>query len=196
MMTSVVVLSNSYPWLLVMQQTSTFLQSIHWDVTVTHTVWRCLDWLDRNHKMVLAGIMVTTMVHLLFSLLLLLGAMLYRRTHFIPWMVSHMIIIIIMVTTFTCWTFMSFFMHLLVAIVFPVVAGLVLGLLIFEWRLVMRTFVIWGEGERGTVNEGERRTVKKVEIGTVKKWERGTVKEKESGAVKEGEVVDGSFEKR
>ena len=35
MMTSVVVLSNSYPWLLVMQQTSTFLQSIHWDVTVS-----------------------------------------------------------------------------------------------------------------------------------------------------------------
>jgi hypothetical protein len=39
-----------------------------------------------------------------------------------------------MVAAFTCWTFMSFFVDLLVAIVFPVAAGLVLGLWIQLWR--------------------------------------------------------------
>merc|ERR1712123_316928 len=89
--------------------------------------------------------MVTTVVHLLLSLLLLLGTMLYRWKLLIPWMVSHMIIIIIMVTTFTCWTFMSFFVHLLVAIVFPMVAGLVLGLWIVMWRQVYHLFTVLRE---------------------------------------------------
>ena len=115
---------------------------------MTHAVWKCLDWLDRNHKEVLVIIMVTTVMHFIFSLMLIFGTMFYRRTFLIPWMVSHMISIIIMVITFTCWTFMSFFIDLLLAIVFPVVGGLVLGLWIGMWRQVYHFSTILRDMDR------------------------------------------------
>ena len=71
-----------------------------------------------------------------FSVLLLLGIMLQRRAFFFPWLCSDMVILILMVATFTFTCFLSFFVDLLVAIVFPVVGGLVLGLWIFLWRRV------------------------------------------------------------
>ena len=38
--------------------------------------------------------------------------------------------------TFVTWAFLSFFVHVLVAIVFPILAGSVLGLHIYLWRNV------------------------------------------------------------
>ena len=75
--------------------------------------------------------------------------MLYKRLLFIPWMVSDMIFIIIMVIVFSSWTFLSFFVGWLVAIVFPFVSGLLLGVCIFFWRQVQFTFVVLGETDRG-----------------------------------------------
>ena len=89
-------------------------------ISVTRVVWKGFDWVDLNHRMILAGVIGSTVVHVFFCLMLVLGAILYNRSLFIPWMVSDMIIIILMVVTFTCWTFMSFFVDLLVAFVFPV----------------------------------------------------------------------------
>ena len=54
----------------------------------------------------------------------------------LPWLVSHMIVIIITTIIFICWTFITFFIDLLVTIVFPVLSGLVLGISILLWRLV------------------------------------------------------------
>ena len=105
-----------------------------------NAVLRCLDWLDRNHKEVLAILMVTSVVHFIVSFLLIVGTFLYRQNLIIPWIISHMLSIILMVISFTCWTFFSFFIDLLLAIVFPVVAGLVLGLWIVMWREVYHFF--------------------------------------------------------
>jgi hypothetical protein len=77
--------------------------------------------------------------------MLVLGGILNQRSLFIPWMVSEMCIIILMVVTFTCWTFMSFFVDLLVAIVSPVMAGLLLGFWIYLWRRVLAVFVQLGK---------------------------------------------------
>ena len=115
---------------------------------VNDAIGICFDWLDRNYQAVMAGIIVTAVVHLLFSLLLVLGTMLYKRLLFIPWMVSDMIFIIIMVIVFSSWTFLSFFVGLLVAIIFPFVGGLILGFWIFLWRQVQFTFVVFGETDR------------------------------------------------
>ena len=101
---------------------------------MTVAALKCLDWLDRNHKEVLAIILISTVIHFIISCSLVLGIMTRRRTFITPWLVSHMINIITMVIIFTCWTFMSFFIDLLMAIMFPVVAGLVLGLWIVMWR--------------------------------------------------------------
>merc|ERR1719250_530198 len=78
--------------------------------------------------------MITAILHLLFSVMLILGTLLYRRSLLIPWMIFHMVI------TFTFLTFFSFFINLLLAIVFPVVAGLLLGLWIVMWREVYHFF--------------------------------------------------------
>eukprot|EP00092_Neocalanus_flemingeri_P004305 GFUD01004628.1.p1 GENE.GFUD01004628.1~~GFUD01004628.1.p1 ORF type:complete len:245 (+),score=55.56 GFUD01004628.1:354-1088(+) len=124
-----------------------WLEKNHWDVKVTRAVWRGVDWVDMNHRMVLSGVIGCTVVHILFSFMLVLGGILYNRSLFIPWMLSDMLIIILMVITFTCWTFMSFFVDLLVAIVFPVVAGLTLGFWIHLWRRVRSVFNQLGRRE-------------------------------------------------
>jgi len=54
----------------------------------------------------------------------------------IPWLVSHMVNIVLMITTFTFWTFIAFFIDLLMAIMFPLLAGLMLGLSIVMWKEV------------------------------------------------------------
>ena len=118
---------------------------------MTRVVWKGFDWVDMNHRMILAGVIGSTVVHVFFCLMLVLGAILYNRSLFIPWMVSDMIIIILMVVTFTCWTFMSFFVDLLVAIVFPVLGGLVLGLCIHLWRRVHSFFIQLGRREMGKI---------------------------------------------
>ena len=96
-------------------------------------MWISLTEVDRNHTVVLVIIMLIAVVHLVFSLVMLLGTILCKRTLLIPWLISHMISIIIMVITFTCWTCMSFFIDLLLAIVFPMMGGLVLGLVLGLW---------------------------------------------------------------
>ena len=45
-----------------------------------------------------------------------------------------------MTTLFTLWTFITFFIDLLVSVVFPVMSGLVLGLSILAWRLVYASY--------------------------------------------------------
>ena len=109
---------------------------------VTHAVRTSLDWVDRNHTFVLSILLVMFLVHLFFSLMLMIATKCDKRTLLIPWMVSHMISSLIMITTFTFWTFMSFFIDLLVAIIFPVIGGLVLGLWIVMWRQVYHFFAI------------------------------------------------------
>ena len=75
-----------------------------------------------------------------------------RRKLFLPWLISHMVIISTMTTVFICWTFITFFIDLLVSIVFPVVSGLVLGVSILVWRLVFSVFRSQGgrAGEEGS----------------------------------------------
>ena len=114
-------------------------------------MWKAFDWVDMNHRILLSGVIGCAMVHNLFSLILVLGVVLYKRILFIPWMVSDMFIIILMVATFTCWTFMSFFVDLLVAIVFPVIAGLVLGFWIYLWRRVRSFFILLGRRKVGQI---------------------------------------------
>ena len=79
---------------------------------------------------------ILTMIHFIFSCLLYIGSSPARPRLRLPWLISHMIIIIITTIIFICWTFITFFIDLLVTIVFPVLSGLVLGVSILLWRLV------------------------------------------------------------
>ena len=88
----------------------------------------------------MGSFLLLSFLHLTASALLYCSVSPVRRKLFLPWLVSHMLIIATMTTVFICWTFITFFIDLLVSIVFPVVSGLVLGLNILVWRLVFTVY--------------------------------------------------------
>lgn len=137
---SVLLLVNASTWHYVNKAIQRWLVENHWDRQVTQAVAKCFHWVDLHHERLLGGLILAWVVHLLLSLLLLLGAMLHRRWMLLPWLCSHMTLLVVMVVTFVSWTFLSFFVDLLVAVIFPVCAGLFLGLWIFLWRGVRRHY--------------------------------------------------------
>ena len=121
-------------WTRLREWVNSWLVRNHWDVEVTQSVWKGLDWMDHHHRFILAGLIAASSIHLLSTLLLILGTMLSKRSLLIPWIISDLAIIILMVFLFISWTFLSFFVDLLIAIVFPVLSGLLLGLWVVVWR--------------------------------------------------------------
>ena len=113
---------------------------------MTRVVWGSVAWLDTHHEFLLGSILLSWMVHLTFSFLLIAGAVKHRRDLFLPWLCSDMVILVLMVATFTFTCFLSFFVDLLVAIVFPVVAGLVLGVWSLLWHRVRAAYLAMGVG--------------------------------------------------
>ena len=103
---------------------------------MTGIVVSYLSLLQSNHTPALVGVIAGVVLHLVLSLLLLLGAMLHKPLLLLPWMVSDMIIITILFIIFSAWSFLSFFIGVLAAILFPFLGGLVLGLKIILWRNV------------------------------------------------------------
>ena len=146
---SVLLLVNTNYWHYINNLWKKWLDTNHWTPEVIQVVWQFFAWVDQYHELILGSIIVSWVLHLLFSCLLLIGAMVHRRALLIPWLCTDMVILILMVVTFTSWTFLSFFVDLLVAIVFPVVGGLVLGLWIFLWRRVRSHHKLLGGGEAG-----------------------------------------------
>ena len=113
---------------------------------MTRVVWGSVAWLDRHHESLLGSILLSWLIHLTFSFLLIAGAVRHRRDLFLPWLCSDMVILVLMVATFTFTCFLSFFVDLLVAIVFPVVAGLVLGVWSLLWHRVRAAYLAMGVG--------------------------------------------------
>ena len=116
---------------------------------MTRVVWWWVAWLDRHHEPLLGSLLLSWLSHLTFSFLLIAGAIKHRRDLFLPWLCSDMVILILMVATFTFTCFLSFFVDLLVAIVFPVVAGLVLGVWSLLWHKVRGAYVAMAVGDPG-----------------------------------------------
>ena len=108
--------------------------------------------ISANSVLVMGSFLLLSFLHLTASALLYCSVSPVRRKLFLPWLVSHMLIIATMTTVFICWTFITFFIDLLVSIVFPVVSGLVLGVSILVWRLVFSVFRSQGgrAGEEGS----------------------------------------------
>lgn len=172
MMSMLVLLPSLYmlvrkeAWQMVRDACNAWLEQNHWDIQVTQVVWKGVKWVDQNHRILLASVIGCTAVYLFFCLMLVLGGILYNRILFLPWMLSNMIIIIIMVISFTCWSFMSFFIDLLMAIVFPVLGGLVLGFNIHLWKRVRSIFVQLGRRARGMKQAGYKQVpLRKIEEG-------------------------------
>ena len=132
------VVEEGWEWM--REWINSWLVRNHWDVAVTQSVWQWLDWMDVHHQFMLSSLILASSIHLLSTLILILGTMILKRSLLLPWIITDLIIIIIMVFLFISWTFLSFFVDLLIAIVFPVMAGLLLGLWIVLWRNTVRLY--------------------------------------------------------
>merc|ERR1712083_1049776 len=143
---SVLLLVNTSYWHNLHSALEGWLERHPWDRKVTRVVWGSVAWLDRHHESLLGSILLSWLLHLTFSFLLLAGAVRHRRDLFLPWLCSDMVILVLMVATFTFTCFLSFFVDLLVAIVFPVVAGLVLGVWSLLWHRVRAAYLAMGVG--------------------------------------------------
>ena len=81
-----------------------------------------------------------TILHFIFSLLLTVGIRLDKRELLLPWLVTHLIIILVKIIIFSFTTFITFFIDLLVSVVFPLITGIVLGVSLLLWRLVFAAY--------------------------------------------------------
>ena len=63
----------------------------------------------------------------------------------LPWLCFDFLTISFVTLAFIAWAFLSFFVHVLLAILFPVIAGAILGLYIYLWRNVRDVFEIYGD---------------------------------------------------
>ena len=95
-----------------------------------------------HHQPVLYGVISAVVVHLLAALLLLLGAMLGKHLLLLPWLVTDLLTILVLFLVFATWSFLSFFVGLLAAILFPFLGGLTLGLKIMLWRQAVSLYTL------------------------------------------------------
>ena len=94
----------------------------------------------QNSSVLLSLLFLFTSLHLIFSLLLVPAVILHRRRLLLPWLTTHILLIVAKIVIFSLCTFITFFIDLLVSVVFPVVSGVVLGLSLLTWRLVLAAY--------------------------------------------------------
>merc|ERR1711874_293734 len=128
MLVSIYLLVNTAAYSLVTGSLSDWLRQHNRDKEVTDIVLSYTELLHLHHRPVLFGVIGGVSLHLLLSLL--------------PWIISDMILIIFLFIIFAAWSFLSFFVGLLAAILFPFLGGLVLGVKIMMWRQVRSLYIL------------------------------------------------------
>ena len=116
MLPSLYCLVREDAWTQLREWVNAWLVGNHWDVEVTQSVWRGLDWLDLHHNYFLGGLVAASATHLLSAILVVVSWRLERRGLLLPWLVTDLTIISLMVAIFIAWTFLSFFIDLYIAI--------------------------------------------------------------------------------
>merc|ERR1711953_883390 len=98
-----------------------------WDLSITRGIISFLNNISDNPSSLLSLLLMFTILHFIFSLLLTVSIRLDKRELLLPWLVTHLIIILVKITIFSFTTFITFFIDLLVSVVFPLITGMVLG---------------------------------------------------------------------
>ena len=87
--------------------------------------------INQYKQLILYVLITNSVIHALCGLNLIIGGLLSptykQRLLFLPWLTLDMIYIVLTTIVFVSWAFLSFFVHILVAIFFPVVSGAFLG---------------------------------------------------------------------
>ena len=107
---------------------------------ITRGIISFLNNISENTSSLLSLLLMFTILHFIFSLLLTVSIRLDKRELLLPWLVTHLIIILVKITIFSFTTFITFFIDLLVSVVFPLITGMVLGVSLLIWRLVLSAY--------------------------------------------------------
>ena len=75
-------------------------------------------------------------IHFLSSFAIILAHIIRRPLLYLPWLLTQLVTIMIFLLTFLCWTFLSVFADLLATILFPLVWGVVIGVMVCQWKQV------------------------------------------------------------
>jgi len=123
--------------------------STQWDSEVSQVVLSYMVKINQYKQLILYVLITNSVIHALCGLNLIIGGLLSptykQRLLFLPWLTLDMIYIVLTTIVFVSWAFLSFFVHILVAIFFPVVSGAFLGLWIYAWRNVREHFIHCGQ---------------------------------------------------
>merc|ERR1711997_984299 len=123
--------------------------STRWDSDITKDTLWFMNKVNVHRDLLLYIFVTISGIHALTGLLLIIGGCLppspKQRLLFLPWLTLDMFFIILTTALFVSWAFLSFFVHILVAIFFPVVSGALLGIWIYAWRNVREHFIVCGQ---------------------------------------------------
>eukprot|EP00096_Caligus_rogercresseyi_P000594 TRINITY_DN11055_c0_g1_i1.p1 TRINITY_DN11055_c0_g1~~TRINITY_DN11055_c0_g1_i1.p1 ORF type:complete len:217 (+),score=34.83 TRINITY_DN11055_c0_g1_i1:92-742(+) len=114
----------------------------HWDSDVTSVALRGLGYVSEHNGILLMILIALSSFHIFNSLILILGALLHRPLLFLPWMIQDALLLALGAVLFVLWAFLSFFVDVLVAVLFPILAGLVLGYWIYLWKNI---YTLYGQ---------------------------------------------------
>ena len=131
-----------------------------WDYVVATKALKMLEFVNSHRIKFLIGIAGYSGVAIICGVLLIISVCIggvnhiktnkTRRLFMLPWLCFDFLTITIITLTFVTWAFLSFFVHVLLAILFPVIAGAILGLYIYLWRNVKDVFEMCGDEEMKT----------------------------------------------
>ena len=126
------------------KSTQDWVEGNKWDNNVSLSAKNLLSLCHTHHALLLIVVIAYTSLHIFNSLLLIAGALLEKRLLFLPWLIQDLTTTVLVGLICIFWAFFSFFVHVLVAVFFPVVAGLILGFWIYMWRNVRELFIELG----------------------------------------------------
>lgn len=95
-----------------------------------------ISWLASNFSLILIFVFLVSIMYLFSCIVLTFAVITSRRRMFLFWLICHMVNLIIKIICFSCLTFMFFLIDLLIAVIFPLIAGMFLGLSFIIWRTV------------------------------------------------------------
>ena len=123
-----------------------------WDSEIIHIALKAMSYINEYKIFVIYVLITNSVIHAMCGLNLIIGGCLSptskQRLLFLPWLTLDMIYIVLTTVLFVCWAFLSFFVHILVAIFSPVISGAFLGFWIYAWRNVREHFIICGQRGR------------------------------------------------
>merc|ERR1719361_929741 len=131
-------------WNLSYKSIQDWVITTRWDSEIIHIALKAMSYINEYKIFVIYVLITNSVIHAMCGLNLIIGGCLSptskQRLLFLPWLTLDMIYIVLTTVLFVCWAFLSFFVHILVAIFFTRYQRSLFGLLDIRLAQCARTF--------------------------------------------------------